>query len=471
MASTLKIRNYTTIPLELQKAERFDAEKVSRGDTLTNVQGRITSFINGTKFATKELKPKGDSRESQDVSHHIEPFETKDTGLAAAERGREVLRLTFEGAGHKYRADVPGPLNHSQTMEQLDGGSEKFTTVYVRSQHLLAVFSSTKLESWMNELDDNLPLSVLSIPGTHNSPTCHVALPSVRCQVAGVREQLDNGVRFLDIRVSADPNNDSLSLVHSAFPISLTGNKYLHDLLSECYAFLDANPRESLLMSLKREGTGRASDQQMSRHLKNRYINPNSARWLITSHIPSLSEARGKIVLVRRFAVDDAVRDESGGAFGIDGQSWPDNCEDGTVGGGLIRVQDFYEIDQSTNIEKKISFSCAQLERAGALRHEKCQHSERDRSKDGEIPFFVNFLTASNFFNATCWPERIAAKVNPAIVEYLCARHGVEGMGLKGLGVGDGGTGIVVTDWVGAHGDWDLIRCVVGMNARLIGQK
>ena len=32
---------------------------------------------------------------------------------------------------------------------------------------------------------------------------------------------------------------------------------------------------------------------------------------------------------------------------------------------------------------------------------------------------------------------------------------------------GDGGTGFVVCDWVGHKGNWDIVRCVVGMNARL----
>ena len=160
------------------------------------------------------------------------------------------------------------------------------------------------------------------------------------------------------------------------------------------------------------------------------------------------------------------MKTENGGEFGIDAETWPDNCADGTTcgpAGGQVRVQDFYEIDQSTNIERKISFSRAHLERAAGESHPRCGYDA------GEAPpFFVNFLSASNFFNATCWPERIAARVNPAIVEYLCMRHGVEGKGEEGLGVGDGATGIVVTDWVGAHGDWDLIRCVVGMNARLL---
>jgi len=77
------------------------------------------------------------------------------------------------------------------------------------------------------------------------------------------------------------------------------------------------------------------------------------------------------------------------------------------------------------------------------------------------------------------------------MLEWLCKEHamGVEivGIGRGGEGeageddgvvevdgdrgetiVGDGGTGIVVLDWVGLGGDWDLVRCIVGMNSRLM---
>jgi 1-phosphatidylinositol phosphodiesterase len=33
---------------------------------------------------------------------------------------------------------------------------------------------------------------------------------------------------------------------------------------------------------------------------------------------------------------------------------------------------------------------------------------------------------------------------------------------------GDGQVGIVVCDWVGRDDNWDLVRCIVGMNARLL---
>jgi 1-phosphatidylinositol phosphodiesterase len=49
--------------------------------------------------------------------------------------------------------------------------------------------------------------------------------------------------------------------------------------------------------------------------------------------------------------------------------------------------------------------------------------------------------------------------VNPATVDYLCRKHDGKD--------GDWSTGILVTDWVGQDGDWDLMRCIVGMNARL----
>jgi 1-phosphatidylinositol phosphodiesterase len=76
-----------------------------------------------------------------------------------------------------------------------------------------------------------------------------------------------------------------------------------------------------------------------------------------------------------------------------------------------------------------------------------------------EYPFYINFLSASNFWKTNTWPEKIAAKVNPATVDYICRR--------PTDGDGDCSTGILVTDWVGLDGDWDLVRCIVGMNAKL----
>lgn len=462
--ATLTIRNLTVTPLELKRIERFQADPVGSGGI-----AKLANLFNSTENYGVLPKP-GDPASAEDGrGTTVRPFESRVTDFRAAEPLREVLRIHFQqpGTDNWWSVDAPGPNHRSLLMHRTSGTEEspsEFSVVYNVVAGHLAVLSSDGLHNWMAKLRNEYPLSMLSIPGTHNSPTCYKALPSVRCQAVGVREQLDNGVRFLDIRVSVHADADDLTLVHSAFPISLTGNKYLHDLLKECYDFLDANPTEALLVSLKREGTGRGNDGDLSKHLAKRYCaGDDSRRWYTDPKIPQLGSVRGRIVLVRRFWIDDSLKERHNGqGWGIDGSQWPDNCEDGTVGSGLIRVQDFYEIDQSTNIERKTEYARAQLERAAEKR------ANLSRGGGGEPnPLFVNFLTASNFFNANCWPEKIAVKVNPSVIEYLCTRHGQDAKGPNRLGVGDSATGVVVTDWVGKDGDWDLIRCIVGWNARL----
>lgn len=446
----LTIRNLTPTPITLTHTTRFAAEEHSTGTLLSNACGLITSLFHATDFPTSELHPAGDALSSSPSSLDIAPFHVRLADVAAP-RSCEVLRLAFSARDAQYETDAPSPTRRSAAMRRAGEGDD-LTAVYLPSHSFLAIFSSSHPASWMSHLPDSLALSALSIPGTHNSPTHHVALPSVRCQVAPLRAQLDNGVRFLDVRVSARQNSDRMPLVHAAFPVSLWGACYLEGFLAECYAFLGDNPRECLVLSLKREGTGSADDRAMSRYLLDGYIARDEERWITGGHIPTLGEARGKIVLLRRFTADERVTKESNGTFGIDASAFPDNCTDGSVvrdGRPLLRVQDLYSLSWN-DVARKADLVCAHLARAAA-------------GPSG--PLFLNFLSASNFFIATCWPERVAARVNPAVVAYLCTRHGVEGEGS-----GRCATGVVVTDWVGAYGDWDLVRCVVGMNARhLVG--
>lgn len=177
-------------------------------------------------------------------------------------------------------------------------------------------------------------------------------------------------------------------------------------------------------------------------------------------------------MLLRRFKLDESLKGEDGMGWAMDGDGWPDNCADGLCSSGEIRVQDFYEVAEHTNIEKKIGFVRGHLDRAakmmckipGGQAHE--GEVEADGVEAVKYPFFINFLSASNFWRANCWPDRIAAKVNPSIIDFLCRMHGeVNDEAEKQFG--DGSTGIVVCDWVGIDGDWDLVRCIVGMNSKL----
>ncbi|KAB8291270.1 hypothetical protein EYC80_009956 [Monilinia laxa] len=470
----LTIRNLSTTPLELKLLERFEsAEDKTGGVNITRITRSLTGFMSFNSTPTSpQLAEKAESFSNQDVSIPISPFETKTTDIEPKEN--QVLRLTFETNSERYRIDTPTPLHRSTVLTPLSHNpTYEFTGVYLPKYSFLAIFSSAKLSSWMSNLQDETPLAALSIPGTHNSPTHYAALPSVRCQAVSVKEQLNNGIRFLDIRVQPqDPNNlaaEGLILVHSAFPVSLTGNKYFRTLVNHLNKFLDENPTETVIISLKREGVGKATDQQLSQILNHHYTQ-DSTRWFTGNRIPALGEVRGKIVVIRRFGLHDSLKGENDGTgLYIDAESWPDNCADGVCTSGEIRVQDFYEVAESTNIEKKIGFSTDQLERAAKAVAVLPESMGAASTESAKQPFFMNFLSASNFWRANCWPDRIAEKVNPVIVDFLCRKHNesTSSEHPDGASIGDGSTGIVVCDWVGVGGDWDLVRCILAMNAKL----
>jgi 1-phosphatidylinositol phosphodiesterase len=328
----------------------------------------------------------------------------------------------------------------------------------------------------MGTLPDTLSLSEVSIPGAHNSHTQYRALLSVRCQVVDIKTQLEQGIRFLDIRVqpahATDISKKDLYLVHGAFPISLTGPKYFAPILQTCYDFLARNPSETILMSLKREGIGSATDHHLSDLLEKHYIGINASRWYTDTSIPCLGAVRSKLVLVRRFASPNP-------SFGLDATPWPHNATHALFPAHpqtpTFCLQDYCDVLVPESIVTKIQYTNEHLVRAA-----QCA---------GPGPLYLNFLSGSNFFNKGCWPGSIAKVVNKGMEEWLCVGHHLrkapaeegrpdcvveEEDGGKGRvrrrAEGDGGTGVVVMDFVGDGGNWELVRLVVSMNIGVLGR-
>ncbi|KAJ5297658.1 hypothetical protein PENANT_c005G00935 [Penicillium antarcticum] len=466
VAEHLTLRNNTSTPIVLKRIERFQAEEKSFGaSAFTTLASNLTQVLTNQTRNASVAVINHDSRpfNEKDVDIYLEPFETKKTDLRSfIDSDKERMRLIFEVEGQRYQIQTPVPTEESATMKAISENPKfQFTGVFVTLESHLAIFSSANLNAWMRELRDDTLTSALSIPGTHNSPTCHIAPPSVRCQAVSPREQLENGVRFFDIRVQPqcpeDPGRDELILVHSVFPISLTGNKYFRDLMREVNEFLERNPSETLIISVKREGPGNATDEQLSRILHDHYARPDS-RWWVRPKIPTLGEARGKVILLRRFNLPENLKGEHGGnGWGIDAAAWADNTAHAMCPSGQLCIQDFYEVMEKPSIEQKIKYVSEHVDRASC-----CCYPfgvQPDAHATRAFPYYINFLSASNFWKTNTWPEKVAAKVNPAIVDYLCRR--------KRDGDKDCATGILVTDWVGLDGNWDLVRCIVGMNAKL----
>ncbi|MBQ2467430.1 MAG: hypothetical protein II506_06645, partial [Lachnospiraceae bacterium] len=114
---------------------------------------------------------------------------------------------------------------------------------------------------WMGELSDELPLSSISIPGTHDSCSQYITPKYfLRCQNTGIREQLEMGYRYLDIRVAVEETEggNTLKLIH-AFGDCRQGKSwfseklYIDDVLQEVYAFLEEHPTETVIFCVKPE--------------------------------------------------------------------------------------------------------------------------------------------------------------------------------------------------------------------------
>ncbi|KAL9104112.1 MAG: hypothetical protein Q9163_000914 [Psora crenata] len=457
-SNVITIRNLTSNFIKVEKYEIHDRlDRVHGAGHLSRIGKRVSSVFapgNSSELACISSEP---------VSGELAPSRSCQAAIKQASLPNQILCIFFEIQKQKYQTNIIHAKCHTQYLMATDGNLDppcRHITVYHPEHHHLVIAYRDSYKSWMRSLEDDIPLSALSIPGTHNSPTYHKALPSVRCQVVPIREQLRKGVRFLDIRVQPEhhkiPLRDEMILVHGVFPVSLSGPRYFWSVVDEVLEFLGENPSEVVIMSVKREGTGPSTDQHLSRLLRDHYVT-DMTKWFTAPRIPYLGEARGKIVLIRRFGLDESLLSEWGGAgWCINADSWADNSPHSLCPSGDVCIQDFYELLDTESIIKKIQYSIEHLKRAA-----ECVCPTDSETK---LPFYINFLTASNFWKRGCWPDRIAAKLNPAIVEYLCLEHNKadEGDSVRG----DGSTGIVVCDWVGYQGDWDIVRCIVGMNAR-----
>jgi 1-phosphatidylinositol phosphodiesterase len=495
MSGSLAVRNLTSTLLFIKRVEQFEDPNTA--------QSKFIGYIFGSRNTTSaapsapKLGEHAESFQHHDLNITLPPFESYTIGQSESLKtdvndlgvANITLRLTIEDArGSRYRVDTHPSYTQksSQALTSLTSASSvTYTAIFHPSRPTahLAIHTNHLLDykKWMATLPDTLPLSSVSIPGTHNSHTYYHALPSVRCQINDIKTQLEQGIRFLDIRLqpvhATDTSKKDLYLVHGAFPISLTGPKYFTPILQTCYDFLAANPSETILVSLKREGVGSATDQHLAQILEEHYISPNATKWYLDSSLPYLGAVRGKIVLVRRYHTSSSIS-----TFGLDATPWPHNASHALFPSSnpTFCLQDFCEVMVPATIPEKIGHINQHLVRAAACHHHIPGITTDKTNPVPPGPLYLNFLSASNFWNRKCWPENIAKTVNRGMEEWLCVGHGLEDpaagtkhpehvvdaetMGVRRKVDGDAGTGIVVMDCVGEGGDWDMVRLIIGMN-------
>jgi len=229
-----------------------------------------------------------------------------------------VVAVLLAGCG-----DDPLALRNEEPAPPVDPGAPAVSTWPWFSNDTTIQYERAE---WMGELSDDLLLSDLSIPGTHETMARYPGVWGLaQCQTLTLVRQLEAGIRAFDIRLRHA--RDSLFLYHGDI------NQYGifdKDVLAVVDTFLADHPGEAVIMRVQKTGTD----------TDNRRTFAETFEWYRDSlgyapifwrgdpagtfrGAPRLGEVRGTITILQNFAGTD----EQGHPFGF---PWADLEVEGT---------------------------------------------------------------------------------------------------------------------------------------------
>ena len=213
----------------------------------------------------------------------------------------------------------------------------------VRSIDWITYSSYVDGPCWMKNVDGNKYLDELSIPGTHDSSTCSVDNDTepqtslAKCQQDYIPTQLLEGIRYFDIRLGKNNDKGDPGIDHGICYLLKKDGGFIHlsDVIGYFKTFLNENPSEALIMLVSR-GNDEATDESVTTAFA-KVLGENPKLFYTSSHVPTLNEVRGKIVLLRRFKLaGDSV---DGHTWGLDLTEWDDKIK-AHSGKSMCLVQD-----------------------------------------------------------------------------------------------------------------------------------
>lgn len=278
--------------------------------------------------------------------------------------------------------------------------------------------------SWMAYLPDDAYVSALSIPGTHDAATSTLDIWS-KCQSKTLRQQLELGVRFFDLRPTG---SDDLMIYHG----SSTGVTF-DAAIAAMVDYMIANPSEACFVQMQYQ-SGKGDGASWASAMGN-YLASSAYRDRFIDFRPDLTmgDMRGKILILTR-------TDYNGSLVGGKITSWQDDVTDQTssiVNGSAsatLFIQDKYG-GFTTGTDAKKSAITAYLDKA------------RDKESSDWLFNFTSLATA-----IVTTPESNAKKLNPAACEYIVAHPGC--------------TGVVMMDFAGDSGSSGdkLLKTIIDQN-------
>ena len=243
----------------------------------------------------------------------------------------------------------------------LDGRSDsegKTSGKSYRFSLRLRKLTDTKLNNWMQDIEDNRLVCKMSIPGTHDTGA-YTGNGWVKTQDKNIEQQLNSGIRFFDIRLVHQ--NGVLKLCHGSHIFDTT---FIGDVLKTTTEFLKEHPSETVIMTIKRDHDLDNDGATKYRIALTKALEGDRA--LIPYMVKSfradftLGDLRGKMLIISR---DGWMMTPSGQVT-----SWPDNTSftssiASTNGSSTtIHVEDHYK----SRASDKVSYVAQNVRKAKA---------------------------------------------------------------------------------------------------------
>ena len=247
-----------------------------------------------------------------------------------------------------YRTPLDG---RSDSEGKISGKSYRFS---LRLRKLI----DTKLNNWMQDIEDNRLVCKMSIPGTHDTGAYSASFVA-KTQDKNIEQQLNSGIRFFDIRLVHD--NGVLKLCHGKEVFNST---FVGDVLKTTTEFLKEHPSETVIMTIKRDydldhDGGTKYRGALQKALEgDRTLTPYMVKSFRSDF--TLGNLRGKMLIISR---DGWIMTPSGNI-----PRWPDNASftssiastDGSS--TAIHVEDHYKSWGS----EKVNYVAQNLRKAQA---------------------------------------------------------------------------------------------------------
>jgi len=246
--------------------------------------------------------------------------------------------------------------------------------------------------NWMASLDPNLGLAQFSIPGTHESMARYESFSgTAKCQNLSLADQLNAGVRFIDIRCR---HLNNAFVIHHG---SVYQNANFDDVINACSAFLGAHPTECIIMSVKEEYTPSGNTRTFEQTF-DAYVSKNPGLWNLSQYFPSINTAKGKITLFRRFSAGSLPK-------GLDASSWPDNT---TFTANSMTVEDNYVVADNNTKWSQITVNLSASRNSGdrgGLYVTFCSGYQSGAFGVPNIPAVANDINSrlTTYFNSQTW--------------------------------------------------------------------